>query len=148
MALFEELFIKSKGKPIHYKGQTIVMMDLFPIKNKKKIKISIEAVGSEWRQGIAVKTKGSFLINDQKVNKGIVFWNDTAPKEFELLVMTKDDFIQVKNVWDTGDGVINSWHNGAAMIVEELEFGRRYLCNDGHPDDNFNDIIFTIERIE
>jgi hypothetical protein len=148
MTSFEELFIESKGKPISYKGKILVMMDLFPIKNGEKIKIVIESVGSDWRQGLSLRTKGSFIINKQKINKAVVFWKDTAPKEFELEILTKNEIIEVKNVWDIGDGVIHSWHNGAAMIVEENKFGRKYMCNDGHPDENFEDIIFRIERIK
>jgi len=34
------------------------------------------------------------------------------------------------------------------MIVEEIESGFRYHCNDGYPDEDFNDIVFTIERCE
>ena len=55
--------------------------------------------------------------------------------------------IEVKNVWDVGNGVIESWHNGAAMIVELLPDGRRYLCNDGFADDDFDDIVFRLERV-
>jgi hypothetical protein len=40
---------------------------------------------------------------------------------------------------------MDSWHNGAAMIVEESENGRFYKCNDGHPDENFDDIIFHVQ---
>ncbi len=35
---------------------------------------------------------------------------------------------------------------GSAMIVEEVEGGRRYRCNDWHPDDNFDDIVFTVRK--
>ncbi len=34
------------------------------------------------------------------------------------------------------------------MIVEEIENGKRYKCNDGHPDDaDFDNIVFTVQRI-
>jgi hypothetical protein len=34
------------------------------------------------------------------------------------------------------------------MIVEEIENGRRYRCNDGVPDDDFDDIVFTVQRVK
>jgi hypothetical protein len=54
----------------------------------------------------------------------------------------------VKNVWDTGDGVTHSWLNGAAMIVDVDVSKRTYRCNDGFADDDFDDIIFRIERLD
>ena len=42
---------------------------------------------------------------------------------------------------------LESGHNGAAMIVEEIENGRRYRCNDGAPDEDFDDIVFTVQKI-
>ncbi len=43
---------------------------------------------------------------------------------------------------------MHSWHNGAAIIVEPVPFGRRYRCNDGIANDDFNDLIFRLERVE
>jgi len=31
------------------------------------------------------------------------------------------------------------------MIVEEIPSGRRYKCNDGRADDDFDEIVFRIE---
>lgn len=42
------------------------------------------------------------------------------------------------------------WHaglcNGAAMYSEDIPNGKRYHCNDGVEDDDFDDIIFTVTR--
>jgi hypothetical protein len=37
-------------------------------------------------------------------------------------------------------------HNGACMVVEEIEGGRHYRCNDNVPDDDFDDIVFTVRK--
>jgi len=34
------------------------------------------------------------------------------------------------------------------MIVEKIEGGRRYRCNDGFPDEDFDDIIFTVRKLK
>jgi hypothetical protein len=34
------------------------------------------------------------------------------------------------------------------MKVEEIENGRRYHCSDGKPDENFNNIVFTIKKLK
>lgn len=36
--------------------------------------------------------------------------------------------------------------NGAAMYSEDIPNGKRYFCNDGVEDDDFDDIIFTVTR--
>ncbi|MDD2999907.1 MAG: hypothetical protein PHV05_12670 [Candidatus Riflebacteria bacterium] len=145
MTCFEDLFIKSKGQPIDYNGKTIQMFDRVSITDKQQIRIVFESTNSEWKQGIHLSTDGSFEVNGQTVQKAIVLWKDTAPSDLLVRVKSKKGECFVKNVWDVGDGVMHSWHNGAAMIVEELKFGRRYKCNDGRADENFDDLIFRIE---
>jgi len=38
--------------------------------------------------------------------------------------------------------------NGAAMYSEDIPNGKRYFCNDGDEDDDFDDIIFTVTRTD
>lgn len=37
--------------------------------------------------------------------------------------------------------------NGAAMYSEDIPNGKRYFCNDGEEDEDFDDIIFTVIRV-
>lgn len=147
MPSFQELFEKSGGQPIEYQGATLVMFDVFPSEGAKHLRLVFEESNGEWRQGVALRFEGKFKINDQIIRRGIVLWRDTAPQTVELEVVGKPSTIEVKNVWDVGDGVIHSWHNGAAMMIEELPSGRRYRCNDGFTDDDFSDIVFRLERM-
>jgi hypothetical protein len=48
---FGKLFTEAKGQPISYKGQTIVMIDKFPVKDGEKLKICIEQTNSKYPQG-------------------------------------------------------------------------------------------------
>ena len=144
MPSFEELFFKSKGKPVVYGNKTIQMVDRLCVQNGQEFSLTIESVNADWRQGVCLTTDGSFVVNKQTINKSIILWHDTAPKIVQIKINTRKGELQIKNVWDTGDGVVHSWHNGAAMIVEEIANGRRYLCNDGRADDDFNDLIFSL----
>ncbi len=147
MPNFEELFLKSKGKPIEYNGKEIRMMDEFPVKDGDTLILSMEKFNSEWKQGIYLETKGAFLVNNQKIKNKIVLWQGSTPKTVEFEVsLKKSGSILVKNVWDSGDGVMHSWHYGSGIIIEEIDDGKRYFCNDGHPDDNFDDLIFTLSK--
>ena len=37
--------------------------------------------------------------------------------------------------------------NGAAMYSEDIPDGKRYFCNDGDEDEDFDDIIFMVKRV-
>jgi hypothetical protein len=147
MPSYEEMFKKSAGKPIAYEGKMLAMMDDCPMEGAKTLRLVFEGCNAEWRQGVVLRFEGKFRVNGQIIRRAIVLWQDTAPPTVDLEVIGKASTIEVKNVWDVGDGVIHSWHNGAAMIVEPLPNGRRYRCNDGLADDDFDDIVFRLERV-
>lgn len=153
MFSFEKLFVEAGGISITYKDKTLVMSDRFPATNGERFKITFERTDSEWKQGIAVSLEnGDILINDVKLKgkSGTVIWEHTAPRIVEFTVdipKTGQADLILYNVCDFGDGVIERGTYGPAMYVEAIENGRRYHCNDGHPDDDLDDLIFCIERV-
>ncbi len=167
MPSFNELFFESKGESITYNNIRLIRIDKFPVSDGDILVASIESSKSECRQGLAIDITGhcEFEGKEYKQGKGVMmlFWEDTAPKRIELKIFTKKDFVWVQNIWEntnsylvaTPDGQplqkesksVDYGHNGAAMIVEEIENGRRYRCNDGYPDEDFDDIIFTVQRL-
>lgn len=147
MPQFDTMFLQSQGQPIQYKERTLHRADRIPIPDGSVFYVLIEQTASRWRQGIDIVTKGSFEVNGDVAKKGFYLWADTAPNAPEripIVVHTSDGLVRVNNVWMDVRGTIEAWHNGAAMWVEELPNGRRYHCNDGDPDDDFDDIIFSI----
>jgi hypothetical protein len=147
MASFENLFLESKGRPVLFDGHIIQMADCLEVVDAQQLKVIFEEVNADWRQGVCLTTDGGFLVNNQFAKKSIVLWHDTAPQEVLLSIQTNKGECSVKNVWDVGDGVMHSWHNGAAMIVEAIPSGRRYKCNDGRADEDFDDLVFRVEFI-
>ena len=147
MKTFEDLFIKSNGECVEYKGRTIQMFDRLVIADGQKFRLVVESVNSDWRQGIHMTVDEYFEVNSQITERSLVLWQDTAPPEIILRVKTKKCECVIKNFWDVGDGVIHSWHNGGAMIVDKMENGFRYRCNDGKNDDDFDDLVFRLEYI-
>ncbi len=97
--------------------------------------------------------KGTFEVEDQIFENKISFWKGDSPNQVQIVVHPekKSGSILVKNLWQNtdhlGNKFINSGLNGAAMIIKEIPNGRRYYCNDGHPDKNFDDIIFSIQKV-
>jgi len=148
---FEDLFIDSKGQPVTYKNELLYLLYNYPLaRHEQKFKLSFERVSGEWKQGIIIKTKdkGKIILNDDKeIDKAVVLWSDTSPSDLSFQVVTQEDVFLVYNVWDVGNGTVHSWHNGAAIKVEELQNGYRFHCNDGFPDEDFDDLVFSITTL-
>lgn len=81
--------------------------------------------------------------------RGFVIWYDSDPKVTRIQVTkTVSGYVGLKNGWKSGSVALDSGHNGAAMQIDHLpNGGRRYRCNDGHPDDNFDDIVFRVDYV-
>lgn len=142
---FEDLFLASRGQPVEYEGQTIQLMDTISLSRFDTVRIVRESSKPGWRRGIHLSTEGHFTIGERVIPNAVVLWADTAPETVSLSINSDNEACYVKNVWDTGDGTVHSWHNGAAMIVDQTEKARRYRCNDGDPDAGFDDLVFRIE---
>ena len=154
MVDFSELFLIKKGQPIKYKNKLLYVVDKFPVSNNDILIITFESTKSKKIQGISVDITGKCELEGELFDKGkgvnMIFWEDTAPKSLELKVFTKQDYVFVQNIWEsislTGNRCVDYGHFGAAMIIEEIENGRRYRCNDWEPDEDFDDIIFTVQK--
>ena len=147
MVVFQTLFMKSKGQPIEYNGKVLQMVDRFPTNGCTRFELRFESVSSEWKQGVSVRADCDIVVSGVN-SKQMLLWEHYGINPVVVELVQNVEEISIKNIWDVGDGVVHSWHNGAAMVVEPIENGNRYLCNDGHPDDDCNDIIFTFSRIQ
>ena len=160
---FNAMFAESQGAPLIYNGNTLVMNHCLPFTDGDQILVTFESTNSEWRQGIGLDVFGYFIIDGEVYKDCISLWEDTSPHQ-QVITLKSDSFkrrpskrspdngmIRVKNIWsyETDCGIcVHSYIGGAAMIVEDLKNGKRYRCNDGHLDDNFDDIIFTIQTVK
>lgn len=170
MTDFSSLFLKSKAKPVEYKGKTIHMAHFLPVKEEDILVASIESTNSDCPQGFCIDVTGwcEYEGEKHKIGKGIrmLFWEDTSYKEMKLIIHPTNGRVVIYNICertsvntftydDAGKPLmreskwIDSNNYGAAMIIEEIEKNYfRYRCNDWHPDENFDDIIFTVKKIE
>ena len=164
---FGKLFMETKEDFIIYEGKKLFVADKFPIKNGDVLKVNIESTRSDCRQGATIDITRWCEINGEVIKKGkglrIQFWEDTFEKNMKLKVYTKQDYVYVYNMYevkysylvaDEFGNLVNKektrldWgHNRAAMIVEEIENGRRYRCSDIKADGNFDNIVFTVQRV-
>ncbi len=131
---------KEKGR------ENVVKIEIFSINDGEVLKLTFESINSPWRQGVWMKTDEHLLVDKQQC-PSIELWNDTAPKEVMIKCHTKSGRLHLYNIWDSGRGMgieSQSWSSG--MIVEEIENGRRYCCNDIGFQRSFDKLVFRIER--
>jgi hypothetical protein len=147
--MFEELFIKSKGKPVEHNGKKIFMQDVLALPKNSVIKRRIEFVSSnsDWKQAVVLATDGLFEMNGHPNPNKIILWIDTAPTLVDMVITSNDGQLKIYNAWKTSNGTVHWWHNGAAMMKEELSDGWLYRCNDGYPDDDFDELVFKLLEI-
>jgi hypothetical protein len=145
MIVFEELFEKNKFQPFIYKNNLIQRIDRIAISNELIVKISFLEINSDWRQGFIFETEGSFKVEKKEIRDSIVFWHDTAPSSFEVQINSINNELIVYNVWDVGNGIVHTFHNGQAFFKKNENNKTIFYCNDGFPDDDFDDLIFSID---
>ena len=135
--------MNAKGAPIKYKDLELIRIDRIPVKKKFSGYLRIISTNSEWKQGIRIKVDGLMTINACEGNDFII-WADDVKGDIPFEGTSKKLQLMIWNAWDTGSGRVDAWLNGAAMILELNGSTRRYKCNDSHPDENFDDIIFEV----
>lgn len=147
--MFEKLFIEAKGKPVEYKGERIFMLDTIALPMNSPVNKRLEFISSNsnWKQGVILETEGFFELNGDRAPNKIVLWIDTAPTIVDMIITSKNGRLLIYNAWKTSNGTVHYWHNGGAMKKENLEAGLKYLCNDGFPDDDFDDLIFKLQEV-
>ena len=152
---FSRLFQETKGGPVTYNGLNLVMLDRFPAKPNEKLIVTIESTSSKYPQGVGVSEEVEVF--GQKVKQAVV-WEyfslppgkrsevrSQLPYSFEVVCRNKKEHLSFYNMAEL-DGRHEWWTHASAMIVEEIPNGRRYRCNDFQPNDDFNDIVFRVER--
>jgi len=145
---FEEIFKKSEYKPTEYKGLIIQIEDILPIPPNGQFNLVVEGVKSDWEQGIIFNSKGAhFVFNNSKESlNSLLLWQSDFQKHNTIhIIRAGKTVLKVWNMWRIEGGPTQYGHNGAAMRVEKFDFGRRYRCNDGYPDEDFDDLVFTLD---
>lgn len=170
MPSFESMFIRSRGQPIEHNGKQLVLADFFPLQHCRTLRLAIESSNGDSRQGVGMRflhrdktgkwkkgatasKPGEFIIGGESYSgkQGVRLWREQLSEPVVIGIMGTPEWLEVHNLWEsvcyTGVKYVDYGHYGAAMIVDHTPCGRRYRCNDWEPDDDFDDIIFSIERL-
>jgi hypothetical protein len=144
--VFEEAFAKTKGQPFERNGRTYRLMKEVHVEQGKGLKVEFITSKGPYRQGLHIEADTALRVNRQETEQ-MLLWEDTAPQSVHVECQPGE--VRIWNIWDTGDGVVESWHNGAAMIAEEEGRGVWLLrCNDGRPNDDCDDLIVRVSICE
>lgn len=149
MSDFNKLFSESKGHTCLYKKKRFHKTDEFPVSDQDKLLIFCEKVKGKCMQGIYLEilNKGFIEVNGKKYSGPISLWEDLFKKgnviEITIHSEEENNALLVRNIWNIKK---EKEINGAAMLIENVRNGRRYFCNDGYPDEDFDDIIFCIVK--
>jgi hypothetical protein len=140
---FEEYFNESNGKPFDYQGKTIQLSFFMEIENESNFRLENFETNSDWKQGIVIRAINGNLKFDRIENSAFVFWEDKFDEfiDFEFKYGEK---LMIYNVWDTGNGQMQYGHNGAGIYIKKDDYKITLNCNDGHPNADLNDLIFTL----
>ena len=146
MVEFESLFRESRGKPILYHGETLLLMDRIPIPKRCRLSVVLLSTGSEWSQAIRLKTKGTLTSRITGVEApNMVLWAKDMREPHSYDCLSHSGELLVWNAWAEPRCALEAWTQGAAMRKETLSPNHfRYRCNDGHVNDDFTDIIFDL----
>ena len=159
MPSFDEEFMKAQGIPIKYNNWELIRINRIPVQKIFSGYLKIISTNSEWKQAVCFNVNGKLIVpsplGEPIEGKKFIIWADDLGDEILPFKGTSKDLqFTVYNAWEdisrakfteqTGQRYSDSWLGGAAMIVEVDGNTRRYRCNDGHPDDNFDDIVFEI----
>ena len=157
MPSFEQMFQREvNGKievcrSVDFEGDQVFLWDELDVSGCPRLRFTFLGTASKWRQGVRLSTRRDgecLIVNEHRIDhpRSLVLWSDTAPEAVEIELIGRPESQVVVNVWDTGNGVTQTGHNGAAMKIRETPAGRRYDCNDGFPDSDFDDLVFQIDR--
>ena len=138
MIKFEQQFTATGGKPFSIDGTEYKMVFRVNSGNHHGLRIKFGDCIDSPNQGIRFDSNGNLTCRG-KSNRAFVFWRNSAPDEFEITCPPQSE-ISIRNVWDNGDGVEQSWHAGGAMVVEQDERTIRIRANSTLQNDRCEDL--------
>ena len=146
MAEFESLFRASRGAPILYQGETLLLMDRIPVPERCRLSVLLRSTDSEWPQAVRLKTKGRLTSRITGAEgPSMVLWAGDAREPHSYDCLSKSGELLVWNAWAEPGCALEAWVRGAAMRKETLSPNHfRYRCNDGHVNDDFSDLVFDL----
>lgn len=158
---FTQQFTQAHSFELEYNGKKISRFLKVNKKGSYILRFTFVSTNSRFTQAIVLffsedfKGKVYLMGKEQKIPKTpfpkMNFWEDTAPRSFDVEVDVEAGQITVCNGSDPlgTKQICHSLSFGCALINEKLGEDRfRFQCNDHENDDDFDDLIFEMEIIK
>jgi hypothetical protein len=153
-ALFTES--RSRGEPLWYNGNTLVRLDRWKANPGDVFEVTIESTSSGHPQGVGASE--DVEVFGQRVKRAVIWEYFSLPSSergkseaklpfvFQVIYRGRPGLLNFYNMTEY-KGRQEWWTRGHAMIVERLPGLVRYRCNDFDPDDDFDDLVFTVHKV-
>ena len=145
---FQELFLRSRGKPIVVNGREVCQMTRIPIR-RGLVRIRFNST-PDGTQGICVRAKGGWVeLSDGSRSERLMIWNEPGlPNSITHRVNCPEDELLIWNVYrvhhPTGEVTEDSWTGNAGMVLVYGSSGyRRFECSDWR--NPFDPSVLTFE---
>ena len=153
---FNKLFIATKGGPVVHGDRTLLLSDRIPAKLGERFLVTIISTSSEYPQGVGISD--GVEVFGEHVRRAVVWEYFSLPPElrsseksrlpytFEVTCSNKSGYLSFYNMAEVS-GRQEWWHYASCMTAQNTATGRLYHCNDFQPNDDFIDLVFSVERI-
>jgi hypothetical protein len=154
---FSDLFMAAKASSITYGDKTLILMDEWPARLGERFLVTIESTDSIYPQGVGV-CEGVEIFG-MKARLAVIWEYFSLPPEerasqksrlpfsFEVVCRNKQGYLRFYNMSEV-QGRQERHNRGSCMYATEISNGRRYYCNDFDPDDDFNDLVFSVVKVD
>lgn len=139
---------------IIHKGNKVFLSKKIKVTKGDKFELKFLSTNSKYLQGVKVagrkNTNVEFEVNGFQTSKGLIIRQDTAPRKihFEIKNINSGKAeILVHNIWIKSEDRVEFGQGNAGMIIEDTKDGWIFRCNDEQDDDDFDDLIFTLQKV-
>lgn len=110
-----------------------------------------ESANSDWEQLVHLETDRTVEVETATYQRGTLVRFSPNKLRVPIRCRTHEKVLWIWNAWSyrdrQGSQRLESLENYAGMLVEEMPAGYRYRCNEGRDDDDYDDLVFRIERV-
>ncbi|HEX7829400.1 MAG TPA: hypothetical protein VF787_07070 [Thermoanaerobaculia bacterium] len=145
-----ELLAEARGVPIRFGGFEVRAIYEISIRETSALRVSFDYATTARPQALRIRSEKVMLRVGNSRVKDMIFWTDTAPHVFDVIVdpPAGGGTIKVWNEWRDRAGIQNAWMGNAGMVVTVNGDVIVLKCSDGIGDPSFDDFVVSMRIVE